>query len=385
MRRSVRSWLGLIIAVLGTMCLAACGSSSSSSSTSSGSSSGTAAAATSASSTSSCAATAESRVRAAEAPFNFTTPTGALTNVSSLRGKTVFYIPVEQQAALYAPYQAALTQAAHLVGANLVLFNGNAAPPTENQGVLEAVNRHASGLILLAVTPAFVQTPLSQGLKGGMKVIDVLNGAFTSPLNGLYTHIAPSLAELGRIQADEALAATGCHLTAGILYESAFEFAIGVKDGATAEIASLCPSCHVYTQDVNAAEIPTQTPSLVASMKTAHPGLNALLAANDKTSEYILPELKSLGDTSVKVFGVNAEPTELQNMSQGGAMAGDVFYSPYGYMGWETAYQMFRAVLGLPSTATALSAQAVVPGNVSAVEKEANSTSFVSGFESALK
>jgi ABC-type sugar transport system substrate-binding protein len=293
-------------------------------------------------------------------------------------------MPVEETGGIFAAYQQGLFTGLTTGGAAYVNFNANASTATENQGVIEATNRKAAGLVLLAVTPSFVQTNLNTALKQNMKVIDVLNGTFTAPLNGLYTHITPDLSRVGAVEADEALAATSCKLTAGIVTEPAFDFSQGVAAGVKAEVASLCPTCKTYTGDVDATNIPTNTAQATSSLLTSHPQINAMLAMNDQMADYVGPQLRSLGkNSSVKLFGVNAESANLKNV-QNGTQAGDVFFSPYLYLGWQTAYQLFRAVLGLPTTATALTPQAVVQSNASSVATEQSSSSFVPAFKAAI-
>jgi len=359
--------------------LAAC-----SSSTSSNPSGGSASAASTGGGTANqCVSTAQQRVTAGSAPVSYPTP-ATLSSTGSLKGKLIFYLPVEQAASLYPVFQKGLDAAANQVGARLTTFDGQDSAATANQGVLEAINQHASVLVLLAVSPAEVSTPLKQALAQGMKVIDVLNGSFQDPLNGLYAHISPNLYALGNLLADEALASSGCQSkSALVLYQSAFVFASQVKTGVQQEFGSLCAACSLYLQDINAADIPSSTPQVVQTALVAHPQLKTIIAANDKTADYVAPAVKAVGRTGIDIFGVNGEAQNLTAIEQG-QQTGDVAYANYEYMGWYSAYLAFRAMLNLPADATALPLQAITSANVSSVSAEETSTSFVPGFQKAL-
>src|SRR5665213_3317044 len=334
----------------------------------------------------SCQAQAAAKVQAASGAISRAVPSQPLSNTAQLKGKLIFYIPVEQAATLYQPLQQGLKDAVQAVGAKFTLFDGQNSTTTENQGVLEAINQNASVIILVAVSPKVVSTPLQQALSKGIKVIDVLNGGFTDPLDGLYAHVAPDLGHIGQLVADQALATTKCDTSVEglVLFESAFLFATEVKNGAEAEYKALCPSCVSYTQDIPSATIPTSTPQLVQSLLVAHPKIGVVLATNDKTADYVAPTLKSIGKTdSVKLIGVNAEVPNLAAIQQG-AQVGDVLYANPYYLGWQTAYESFRAILGLPSDQTALQVQAVAADNASSVAAELTERDFVPAFKQVL-
>jgi len=330
-----------------------------------------------------CVSSANSALSKFEKPLKYPTP-AVLPNPKRLKSKLLYYIPVELNAAFFPPFDSGLAKAVSFAHGRMITFNGEVSAITENQGMLQAIARKASAILLQAVSPSLIQTNLKTALSKGIKVVDGSNGTFSDPLNGLYAHITPNLAQIGMVEADEALVATNCQLTAGIVTESNYPYAVDITTGVAAQITKLCPSCSVFSADVNAATFATDTGPAVSSLMVAHPTVNAIIAPNDQLIDYIAPELSSLGDSqAVKTFGSNAEPANMTGV-ENGTQAGDVFYGSIVYSGLEMAYQAYRATLGLRSTAAALPVEAVTASDVNKVQAEIKSTSFIASFRTAL-
>lgn len=129
--------------------LAACSSDSGSGSTTSAAAGGGSAAASAGGS----AAAGSSDLDALEQPLAaYPVPTESIGDVSSLKGKTVYYIPITQQSPQFAVTQQALTEALDTVGVSVQVCDGKGTPTDVSACITQATEAKAGTIVTDAVS-----------------------------------------------------------------------------------------------------------------------------------------------------------------------------------------------------------------------------------------
>ena len=167
--RAIRSPRRLVPATLGiaiiTLAAAACSSSGSSGGSGGSGGSGTTSAANSG------VTHAKTAVAKAEAQSTYPVPATKLSDVSSLRGKTVYYVPITQQAPQFATTAAGLKQALTSAGVSLQVCNGNSNPSQVSACISQATGAKAGAIITDSIPYGLAANALSAAQAKGIPVI----------------------------------------------------------------------------------------------------------------------------------------------------------------------------------------------------------------------
>ena len=181
MKLRPRYWL---TAVTAAALLTACSSGSSQApASSSGPVSATAPATTSASAPSSAAASATSPAAAGLAlaqqavtkleatTSSYPVPSASVPGVSGLKGKTVYYVPIIEDAPTFAVAAAAMKQALAKVGLKLQVCNGEATPNVVASCVQLATTASAAGIVLDAIPYGMAFSALNAAAAKGIPIL----------------------------------------------------------------------------------------------------------------------------------------------------------------------------------------------------------------------
>ncbi|HXR67726.1 MAG TPA: substrate-binding domain-containing protein, partial [Dermatophilaceae bacterium] len=271
--------LGAVI-LTAAVVAAGCGSSSSgSSSGSSGGATGTGGAATSAGTASgggtgtsagtstgdggsSAAGTAKAAVAAAQAPVKFVTP-GPAINASSLKGKSVAYIPFNpdvpfSQTILSQGVRPALTAA----GLKTVYISTKSEPTSWAQAVQEAVSQHVDGIILQSIPPSVIGPAIKAANAAHIPVVESLTTDVRVPVSpGVQAKVGFDMKKVGTDLADYAVANSGGKVDGVIFSSPDTQLSQPEADAIQAELKKLCPdTCKVKVEDVTVAQWATKLP-----------------------------------------------------------------------------------------------------------------------------
>jgi ribose transport system substrate-binding protein len=165
-----KRWLAPGAAITAAAVLTACSSSSSSSGSTPASSSASSASA--ASGASAGLAKAQQMVSQLEATTtSYPVPTASISGVSSLKGKTVYYIPLVQFIPGFVVTAATMKAALAKAGMNLQICNGNGQPSAVAACVQQATGAGAAGIITDAIPYGMAQNALDAAKAKGIPVI----------------------------------------------------------------------------------------------------------------------------------------------------------------------------------------------------------------------
>jgi ribose transport system substrate-binding protein len=332
----------------GAAALLAAGCSSSGGTSSAGAAAATGAAAASGE-TAGCVATATARANAAQAPMTL----AAIDKVdgSAAKGKT-FAVISETSVPDTVAEANGTQQALALAGAKTLIYYGQGLPDTITQDFQSAVTQHVAAIVTFGIPPTVFPSGYAVAKAAGVPVVAAADGDPQQPLTGGVTSLATeSNAQVGAIQADYALAHTGCKLHTVVVYTNSTSSNVDLLNGVTAEVKKLCPpgDCSVDPLNVSAATFPTTLAGQMSTTLQHTPGINYLISAADSFVPYMLQGRNALGST-VPVIGDTG--TALATAIAGNGETADVVFLPGTELGYYYADAVMGAAAGTPKNVT---------------------------------
>ena len=341
--RRMTSRRAIAAASIGVALLAAgCGSSSTTKSSSAGGGPGV--------------AQAKAKVAELSKPTTSYPPPGpALKNVKSLKGKTVWYIPITEKVEFFQAVTGGLKTALAKAGVNLRSCSGEANPSATAACVNQAVDARAGAIILDAIPiavaaqafqaakasniPVLVtdQDPPPPGVPGAVKGIGDAKTAYA--LNSL---------ALQKAIADWVIADSNgkANVLVSELTDSPSTQA-WIEQGAIAEFKALCPGCKTTLSKINIASLDL-VPSKVSSDLLRNQDTNYVIAEFDATIQPIQAGVQQAGfSTKVKGASSSGLLSPLQLIKSGNFIHADMGID-YAYQGWAIADEVFRMMLAQP-------------------------------------
>jgi len=159
--RSPRTWAAAGVVAILAASLAACGSNSNDKASPQGSNG-----------TSSSNSKLAAEVAALTKPLSsYPVPTASISNVSSMSGKTIYYIPISQQAPQFTITANSLTQAAKKVGMKVQVCDGKGTPSGIGACVSQATQAKAAAIIADAIPYVLDANGFAAAQKAGIPVI----------------------------------------------------------------------------------------------------------------------------------------------------------------------------------------------------------------------
>lgn len=344
----------LVLVVLCTVALAACGSSSSSSSSSSGGSSGgTAASSSGTSSASGSSGVTEAKQLATteEQPPAFKGPTSKV-DIAKAKGKTVYYVSLTEEIPALHEWGVVLAQQLKAAGVTTQKCDAKGSPDGITTCLQQALAAKPSMIVAQALDTKFIASYIARAKAAGIKFVTAQTGTPGLPtISGDDAEVTFDYAQVGRILADWFVADSGC--TKGgpqiITSTSSRQPSLAEVDGIQSEVKRLCPSLSVPSvQNVLIPDWPTSLSTTTRSLLTANPNLKYILPLYDGMTIYMVPAINGIlsAKSSVKVASFNATPVVIQNeLAKPSPLAADVG-GPNQWFGVALADQALRVLAG---------------------------------------
>jgi ribose transport system substrate-binding protein len=312
-----------------------------------------------------CVQEATAIVDAARATIKPTYPTGKIDS-SKNRGKTIWFISSTQQVQVLLNISKGVQAAGSAAGLQVKVYDGAGSPAKYNDGLTQAVDQRADGIILQGIDPALVTSPLAKATAAKIATIDSMNGDPSDRLqNGISSHVTVDFTKSGKLQADYILAKTKCDAKILELTSSLF---VAVKDrhkGFADEIHRLCSGCKITTKEVDFQNISSSVSSLVRAGIQRDPNINYVMANDDSMGFFVPPTLQSLG-SKVPVVSGNGVAETLAYITKKQNLTMDVSFAPAAYIGWKQVDLLQRAMLGVAVPSGELPQQLIDEGNLAA-------------------
>ncbi|NKQ51753.1 sugar ABC transporter substrate-binding protein [Amycolatopsis sp. K13G38] len=275
---------------------------------------------------------------------------GAPIAVGSLRGKTIYSIPIDSKAEFYQAGEAAMKNIAAKAGVNYVTFPSDGTQTSYQQGISQAINAGAGAILLNGPLPSTLGPQIDAATKAGIPVVPLHISDKGSPVSAgvKYEAFAP-FNEAARLMA---LAATGAQkgapVHALVIQSSETGPSKGMVDTIQKALTDEAPAGSDATViNVAVPQWSQQIQGQVQSALLKNPNINAVLPIYDSMSLYAAPGIKqAAANRNVPVYTFNGTPSILA-MVQNGQVAMDVAENP-DWVAYVNLDVTFRAMLGAP-------------------------------------
>jgi ribose transport system substrate-binding protein len=211
-----------------------------------------------------------------------------------------------------------------------------------------AVNGGAGAIILIGLDPKSVQAPLEEAQGKGVKVVGEVNQSKGEPLvPGTEAEMTVDFGELGKINADYAVAMLGEDTNAFCGQTKVFPTTVNVCEGFTEELAELCPDCKSDTGDFNLTALSREVPAGIQAEVQSNPELSFVMCSFDAFCQLAVPTIQSLGKKGEIWAGSQTGQVvpNLQWVKEGNVQMIDVG-NPQHLNGWASLDQALRLQLG---------------------------------------
>jgi ribose transport system substrate-binding protein len=274
---------------------------------------------------------------------------GPAFNASSLRGKTVYYVPITLKSESFQIVSQSLTAALKTVGVKVESCDGGANPSTAAACFNQALGQHAAGVIADAI-PYGLAASSFDALKGaGIPVLIVNQLRPSGPAdNDKLAYMPGNAVQMLDLSADWIAADSGgqANILAQEFTDSPNTVAY-LEGNAFPTLKSGCPECTLTVNKVSSANFGL-IPSSTSSALLKNPDINYLWTEFDTILQPTMAGAQQAGASS-KVKGVSADGLlgGLQLLKQQNYLYADVA-TDYNYQAWANADMIMRMALKLP-------------------------------------
>ncbi len=274
---------------------------------------------------------------------------GEELDVSSLKGKTIYSIPIDSKAEFYSVGETAMKKVAAEAGVDFKTFPSDGTQTSFQQGIQQAINAKAGAILLNGPLAETLGPQIDAAKKAGIPVIPLhLSDSESEGTPGLdYEAFAP-FNQAARLFTQYAIADMEGEPVHALVIEVS---ETGPSEGMVQTIEDTLkdegPEGSTATV-VNApvAQWATQVQGLVQSALLKDPKINAVLPIYDSIALYAAPGIQqSAGNRDIKIYTFNGTPAILKMVKDGG-VAVNVAENPdwVAYVNIDVA---FRAMLGV--------------------------------------
>lgn len=346
--RSVRFWLVVAALLVGLASMAACGGDEDAAP---GEATTGAGAGTTEAGGAEIVSEAQQLIDAAKEPLQFEAP-GPPIDVSSLEGKRILILSVDQRVPTLAQAAGVMQEAGTAAGVQVDIFDAKSDVARMQQGLDQAV-RGADAAILLGIPIALVGPGLEAAKEANVPTVSVLNN---EPVEGepgqgagdpnVYASTAPSYFKGGQLVAAKAIVDTNGEAKLVIFNTSEITPSTPMVDGMK-DILERCDTCEIAAEnDTPLAEWSTALTGKAVSAIQQNPDVNYLLPIFDGMGIFVHAGiLQANAGDRVKVAAFNGTPAALDLIVQGDTFTGDPG-QPNGWLGWHAIDQALRGMLG---------------------------------------
>lgn len=280
-------------------------------------------------------------------------PPGPAFNARSLRGKSVWYIPISLSVPVFAISNGTLQTALSKVGITEHSCSGEASPSATAACINQAVAANAGAIITDAIPVAMAANAFANAERHHIPVLvqDQLpptSGPGTVQGFGNDELAYQPLQAANLVEAEAYWTIADSHGKANVLLEPYTDSASTLSYDASTEAVfrKLCPGCRLTVQNIGLASA-SLTPSQTSSALLSHPNVNYVLPEFDALLQGVGQGIQQAGFASkVKVVTSAGDLPALQAIKSGRISidAGEDFP----YIGWADADEAMRMILGKP-------------------------------------
>ncbi len=294
-----------------------------------------------------------------------TTWTGPASGPIAKRGKRLIYLSGQQSNSLDAAYGQYLKQAAEKIGWTVSIIDGQGTPTGWISGMDQAVAQHPDGIVIFADATS-LKDPIAAAANAHIPVIGLHAAATPGPSSDLYTNVQEDAGQIGKAEADYAIASSNGTARVVIVTHNEYKIAEIKSDAMKAEVAK-CSGCkQLAVVNFPAAEASSRMAQLVTSWVSSYGTNFYAMTVGDNDWDFGVPALSSGGaPQSVRVIGSDGTAAAYQRIRTGQYQTATV-PEPAQEEAYYVIYQMNRALQGLPAATWVPSIYLVTRKNINA-------------------
>ena len=269
-------------------------------------------------------------------------------DVSALKGKTVWYVPIGSAVPILSAFGDGVEQAATKAGMNYKTCDGKFLPTTIASCLDQAASQGADAVITGYIDYQLVPTAFDNLVSKNIPVLiageSPSGGKQNTPQLAFYD-TTKSISVLQKLAADKII--LDSNGAAKVLF-------IGVTDSPSTKaagdyakkyFADNCPKCEVNSIEYNTASL-NKVPSQVSSALISHPDTTYVFPSLDAGAPGALTGIQTAGFTNkVKLVSTNGALDSVQRVKAGGVQIADIGFSPI-YAGWQFTDSLLRMMTG---------------------------------------
>ncbi len=240
-------------------------------------------------------------------------PGGEPIDVSSLKGKTIYSIPITLAIPFYKDGEAAMKQAAEKAGLKYVTYPSQGKVSDFQQGFADAINAKASVIILNGPLPDTLQPQIKQAHEAGIKVIAAHEEDVSMPVPaGVDAVAAAEFYNGARLMVDNAIADRGGEaVNALVITSNDTRPSKGMGEAIQDQLQKRCgDACKATLTNVPVADWAAKVQGEVQSALNRDGEINTILPIFDSMIQYVDPGVRQAGgDRDIKSYSFNGTPS----------------------------------------------------------------------------
>jgi ribose transport system substrate-binding protein len=281
-------------------------------------------------------------------------PPGPAFTTRSLRGKTIFEIPITSEVPFVQSVEHGMRQAAAVVGVKLVVYPNEGRPSQWAQGIDTAIARKADAITLLAQDPAVLGPQIARAEQAGIPVVVVRTTGEGEPCPR-NPHGRPygsacvpgPFEEAGRLEADWVIAAGKGRGDTLVITSRDARSTAPLLRGLEGELTRHCPACTLHEVDVPIADWAERIRTEVQSALVRWKDIGYVIPIYDSMSQYVVPAILARGSGGrIKIATFNGTPFVLRMLETGDIVEMDAGEN-LAWLGWAAVDQTLRLLAGV--------------------------------------
>lgn len=284
---------------------------------------------------------------AMQAREEISAPTDELPgDLSTLAGKTVYYVPLTAQISVFQLYGEKLGEALAEADVDLQVCDGGSNPSQITGCIDQAVGASAAAIVVDNVPYGMAGNALDGARAAGIPVVlanQVLDPQH--PADQTLAYVPGPAPKMLASAADWIIADSNGEATVVIQKVTDNPSTVAYAEAAEAEFADRCPDCTVVINEVSATNfplIPTSTSSAILS----NPEVDYVLAEFEFFVQPTIGGIQQSGRANQITIATSAATLAgLQQLEEGNLLHANVGQD-FSYQGWATADALFRLMLG---------------------------------------
>jgi ribose transport system substrate-binding protein len=282
--------------------------------------------------------------------------TGPTTGPAAQRGKTIVFVSADQRDSGPRGVAEAVQQAAHAIGWNYRLIDGQGSISGRSAALNQAIALKPDGIVLGSVDAKEQAALIQQAASRGVKIVawHSLPKPGPAPQYGIFTNLATDPLDVAKAAVMYVIAKSDGKAGVVIFTDSTYEIAMAKAD-AMAALVRKCTGCQLLkVEDTPLSDTATRIPQLSATLLQRYGAKwTWALTINDMPFDFMSPTFQQAGYKGTGplqgVSAGNGSESAFQRIRNHDYQAATVA-EPVSQQGWQAVDELNRAFSGAPAT-----------------------------------